>query len=422
MKLFLKNIGKIKQASVEINGITVIAGENNTGKSTVGRVLYSVFNSFYNIDEQIRNEKIQSVENVLGIIYRNVTSRLTSRVEFEEIAHGIIDNAQKYEKPEQLKEEIWRSIIQYDVHFEKFEQTPEVDELVNRIFEVLQISDEEFFKIVLDKKFEAEFYGQINNIFTKEESEVKLQIRDEIIEVVIRDDEVRKINNRIDLRTEVIYFDDPFILDEQRMFGLYRNHPNYMDHRSHLKSKLFAVAKDSNVIDEIVVNNKFEKIYNKINEICDGNIVRARRSGWGYKKANTDKMLDVRNLSTGLKTFIILKTLLTNGTIEFNGTIILDEPEIHLHPEWQLLFAELIVLIQKEFGVHILLNTHSPYFLNAIEVYAAKHEVNDKCKYYLAKMNGESSCIEDVTDNIEKIYSKLARPLQELENERYAND
>ena len=53
--------------------------------------------------------------------------------------------------------------------------------------------------------------------------------------------------------------------------------------------------------------------------------------------------------------------------------IIIDEPEIHLHPEWQLIFAELIVLIQKEFGMHILLNTHSPYFLNAIQVFSKKY-------------------------------------------------
>ena len=98
--------------------------------------------------------------------------------------------------------------------------------------------------------------------------------------------------------------------------------------------------------------------------------------------------------------------------------VILDEPEIHLHPEWQLVFAELIVLIHKEFGIHVLLNTHSPYFLNAIEVYAVKHGIDDKCKYYLASSNAEVSNIEDVTNNIEAIYSKLARPLQDLENER----
>ncbi len=44
MKLHLKNVGKVRSAAIEINGITVIAGENNTGKSTVGKALFSVFN------------------------------------------------------------------------------------------------------------------------------------------------------------------------------------------------------------------------------------------------------------------------------------------------------------------------------------------------------------------------------------------
>ncbi len=82
------------------------------------------------------------------------------------------------------------------------------------------------------------------------------------------------------------------------------------------------------------------------------------------------------------------------------------------------MLAELIVLVQKEFGVHVLLNTHSPYFLNALEVYAAKYGIGDKCKYYLADSENDIARIDDVTDNIEAIYSKLARPLQKLENER----
>ena len=54
MRLTLYHIGKIEMASIEINGITVIAGENNTGKSTVSRALFAMFNSFSNIQNRLR--------------------------------------------------------------------------------------------------------------------------------------------------------------------------------------------------------------------------------------------------------------------------------------------------------------------------------------------------------------------------------
>ena len=36
MKLSIKNFAKIKETDIIIDGITIIAGENNTGKSTIG--------------------------------------------------------------------------------------------------------------------------------------------------------------------------------------------------------------------------------------------------------------------------------------------------------------------------------------------------------------------------------------------------
>ena len=195
-----------------------------------------------------------------------------------------------------------------------------------------------------------------------------------------------------------------------------------ISHRSDAREKLFDSQKENTAIDEILTNWKLEKIYEKIDSVCDGEMIPMKQSGLGYQKKGTDKVLDVKNISTGLKTFVILKTLLMNGTLEENGTIILDEPEIHLHPQWQLLFAELIVLIQKEFNMHILLNTHSPYFLQAIEVYAAKYEIADKCKYYLAQLEGDMAVIIDVSDSTETIYKLLAKPFQDLENVRYEND
>ena len=45
MQIDLENIGIVKKASVKLDGLTVIAGENDTGKSTVGKILYSFIRS-----------------------------------------------------------------------------------------------------------------------------------------------------------------------------------------------------------------------------------------------------------------------------------------------------------------------------------------------------------------------------------------
>ena len=416
MKLSLKNIGKIETASVEINGITVIAGENNTGKSTVGRALFAVFNSFYNIQKQIESERVQNIENLIDMMYRNVTNRYTRRFDSGEIAQKIVAQIYLYkDDTEAVKDIIVKTILQYDENFEKHIGDNSIDEYIVRIKDGLNVADLDIFKSVLEKKLDAEFAGEVNNIFTDKTGEIVLSIKDTNIIVTIEDNAVKSVVGKIDLHTQTVYIDDPFVIDEVRY--TYGIDNSSLDHRGYLREKLNK-ENNANLIDEIIASNKLDNIYRKISTVISGDIVKNKRSGLGYQRKNTDKVLDVQNLSTGFKTFAILKTLLMNGTIEYNGTIILDEPEIHLHPEWQLLFAELIVLIQKEFGVHILLNTHSPYFLNAIEVYAVKYGINDRCKYYLASSQDDISTIGDVTNNIELIYSKLARPLQELENER----
>ena len=61
MQLKINNIGKIKSATFEFNGITVIAGNNNTGKSTVGKVLFALFSKFNNINKSIEQYKNEAI-------------------------------------------------------------------------------------------------------------------------------------------------------------------------------------------------------------------------------------------------------------------------------------------------------------------------------------------------------------------------
>ena len=52
MQIKLENIGIVKNSSIELNGLTVITGKNNSGKSTVGKTLYALLDAVSNISEK----------------------------------------------------------------------------------------------------------------------------------------------------------------------------------------------------------------------------------------------------------------------------------------------------------------------------------------------------------------------------------
>lgn len=289
MKLSLKNIGKLKEATIEINGLTVIAGENNTGKSTVGKALYSMLTVICELDHEINS----------GGFKQGLTNQINSV-----------------------------------------------------------------------------FNGKINTLYTEKVGEITLTIKNNQIYTELLNNEVKSTSEIPNLKVESVYLYNGFNIDE---------------------------VKDGSTV-------YFQDSY--LNEIFEA------------VGLNSDyNEFTVRNLSTGLKIFLDIKTLLENGTLKEKSTLILDGPEAYLHPTWQILFAELIVLLQKKMGIHILLNTHSPYFLDAIETYGIRYGISEKCNYYLASNIDETSAvIKEVTNNLELIYRELARPLQTLENMRYEED
>ncbi len=418
MEFSVKDIGVISKAAIDIKGITVIAGLNNTGKSTVGRALFSVFNSLYDKEEKIREEKVRSISDLITNIHFGLTEQrfMYNR---REIAEKIIQQSDRLKDDAKL---IIDLLEKYDEALTQIEDKSEYDRYVSRIQEVLKISDEEIFNTIMEKRIQAEFTGQINNVYSDRTGEIELKIKNEKVLVRIKSDKVVGIAGNIRLNTEIVYLDDPFVLDEGGK-NPWRT-MTYPNHRSYLKDKIFDFRKSGSIVDEIVTNKKLENIIQIMSAVCDGSLERYGKFDRkiGYRQKGSDKAIALSNLSSGLKIFIALKELLLNGTIQYNGTIILDEPEIHLHPEWQLLFAEIIVLLQKEFNMHILMTTHSPYFLRAIQVYSAKYGIADGCRYYLSESRDKAVHFVDVSGKVDKIYQTLAQPLQELENERYQND
>ncbi len=418
MRLELKNVGKIEHADIKLDGITVIAGENNTGKSTVSKMLFCLFSSFYKIEEQVNSERVKTISRVISNYYHEMTSRLTRGIPSTELARYIVENSKKYRSDNALLEgELKELFLKADRNLEKYFDSEMFAQIAQKINSFLQVEDDEIRKVILKKRLDAEFamkVGHLNRL--DEETAVHLSIKDGKIDFNVVKNEEIVLHHYMSLIKDIIYIDDPFILDNLSTRVPYRF--VNLQHNAALLSKIAFrdTDRDFGVLDELVVKQKFDRIFAAMNDVCDGELSANDVGTYEYKTQKLDGTLEMVNLSTGMKSFVILRELLQNGSIDENGVVILDEPEIHLHPEWQLKFAEVIVLIQKEFGTNILLNTHSPYFLNAIEAYSQKYGIEEACKFYLTDEKDMRTNIIDVTGKTERIYEKLARPLQELEN------
>lgn len=70
MRLKIENFAKIKNADIAINGITVIAGENNTGKSTVGKIIFSLYKSLVGIEDKIEMQREKEVRHMCQILLK----------------------------------------------------------------------------------------------------------------------------------------------------------------------------------------------------------------------------------------------------------------------------------------------------------------------------------------------------------------
>lgn len=424
MKIVLENVGKIGTASVEINGITVIAGENNSGKSSVGKALFALNNSLYQSRQKISNDIRTSIERIME--YPAVRRHIPAGRVQEGVDHLVELRRELGEIGEEARTASVRAWFLSEAQLTG-ELAFEIENAIEHISEILAITDAEIISNIFTDLVGAEFNQQVTNLYLDRDAKIAVDYDGhEVVGIVKRDSKSfqpveGEVFHHIDVSTEAIYLDCPFVLDELET----RIAPSIgasIGHKQQLIQKLRQDKRQRSSVELIRRNKKL----NRINEMLAH--VIGDTQYFGVKEApaldqSVEKRIHIRNLSTGLKSFVVLKELLVNGAIEEGSILILDEPEVHLHPEWQLIFAELVVLLYQQLRIKVLLNTHSLYLLRALEVYSSKYEVMDACKFYLSELVGPRGMAEitDVTEEPEQIYAKLATPLQKLEDERWKN-
>ncbi|GFI10174.1 MAG: ATP-binding protein [Lachnospiraceae bacterium] len=438
MRLKIDNFAKVKHADIVIDGITVIAGENNTGKSTVGKVLYSTFNSLYQIDSKIEERRREELRIICGEYVGNVVAySIDSNKDAIAFPHflggrrqsivGKVSNEMSDFLIEidraRFNKALYREVVQKVCEKYKIQLSEnDIGELIENSYERIASrkmnDDHKVAKELIERFFNLLFDEQIQCLKEPEENaKVCLTIKDKDLEIWFQENQCMDWKAEYYILHEAFLIDDPFVLD-----NLTDPFPSYFIQSLHgqLSGRLTETKDDimTGIFDAVRAKESLKEIYDVLERVTKGQILN-QNGQWGLKSEQFNEPVHFENLSAGLKSFVLLKMLLEKGILKEKDILILDEPEIHLHPEWQLVYAELIVLLQKKFDLSIVVTTHSRDFLEAVELYSKKYGLFSKCRFYLSGIDQGLAVFEDVTDSLDKIYRRLVTPSMLLDKIRY---
>ncbi len=435
MRLKLQNIGIIEEADINVDGITLIAGQNDSGKSTVGKVLYALIRGV-NLDEDSFNaSKNEFVKNRIRDV-RNLLLRTKSaneedeRIQSEFISKFLENrdsffvrfnfriNSENVEIVDYLFSELDNIRNLYDDFSNqsvKNQLFVFLDDILRRIN--INIDSDEVLHYELESFFENEFGNQIQNKFTSNSSSF-IEISGINSKKITFEEQpiFDGFNSKTNFYYDNVYFIESPIKLEDRNLMRFTN--VLRDKNQHLNSKIFQPKKEQDIFSD--TNIDFEKLNKIISEIIKGEFQINTKNVLIFKKQEIE--FELNNVATGIKSFGVLQMLLQKGLLNSNTLLIIDEPEVHLHPTWQVKYAEILVRLSKEFAIPIVLTSHSPYFIEALEGYSKKYQYQDLTNFYFTEKNedGLSSKIIDVTKNISPILSSISEAfytIQDLNDE-----
>ncbi len=216
----------------------------------------------------------------------------------------------------------------------------------------------------------------------KEFVEEKLGYRVENNEVVISgQEEIKmKINGKLDTREypKIIYMPSELIFNkmnaDSRDYSYKYSFSNIINQEMIKDIPSFIATKINDEVyknDELPAKQVIEKVCNEINSIfseieVDAKITGLKKEGEKLPifKNSFGAEFDINSLSSGEKQ--LFARVMSLKLIQANNSIILiDEPEISLHPQWQ----QRIIKVYQSVGKNnqIIVATHSPHIISSVD-------------------------------------------------------
>lgn len=425
-KYIVHDYHAIKKAEITIDGITVLSGINGCGKSTLSQWLYCIVNGVNEFDSYLFDEYkkglLHLIDRMRVACIELRRAKRTNELPEKDSLDKLNEAAEKLELiklyskkqletaqdlflqalyttgnilTEALSEDMLYarkvrilSFLSIKVHDEDIHQA--IENFIDKNSRLISKLTEKIY-LDIEERPTQRFFESINNHFNLDNDYPSLiQLREDNVDII----EDEHISTLFNLK-KAIYIDTPMSIDAKSTDNLFWDalHQMIMDEKGKAQSA------------------EIKKFLLRIKDLLDGeavldgdDIIRERN----LRYVSNDKKINIRlsEVATGFKTFSYLQRLLENGHLNDETLLMIDEPEAHLHPQWIVEFARLLVLLNKKLGLKIMIASHNPDMVAAIHDIANKEGVLDNTNFYVAQS-------ED-PDSHKYIYKDLGHDIGEI--------
>lgn len=418
IKLHIQNFGPIGKADIELNKLTVIVGQNNTGKSYLATLIYALFKV---LPERYRDSVRfglhgQASFAVPGFYLSSPNPELLALLGNTESTQ-VLKNLQKALKRGKL-------VLFKDL-------ASDIQNLLKQALELKIKTESKAFELEIERCFGAKLSelsrrGKTRKSFRisveDNSSDLSLDLKQQNSQLLVKVAANRLENVRISAHdfpyqlfapagskgtnSELLFFGTVIIGKlERSLFRNFKNGSYYLpaarsgilqSHRALtsavIRQASFAgiermdVPRLTGIVTDFISNaisfetrrvGPFNKLSMEFEKEILGGVIGLTPSKFGpseitYKRAGADFPLHSTSsmISELAPVVLYLRHLVRKGDL-----LIIEEPEAHLHPSAQRVFASLIPHLINS-GVKVLLTTHSDYFLGQLNNFIRLAAVN----------------------------------------------
>lgn len=378
MKIHIKNIGMLDEAEFEVGDLTLICGENNTGKTYATYSLYGYLDYMRSIREgifiRIRRDINEGIfdftaNKEIKFTFEKIKDRLDKHIKTKEVLYFkrvlfqmMAGKREDFENAE-YNVEINFSIDEIKDATKTYLESNEINSRAKKIFQHTLYDDglsilnnrnrdirdyvESFLDSLLNILFMKNFILSVErtgtSIFQKELDFSKIAKLEAMQKMFKEGEDIDMFSIRKTLDSKKQLYPKPvrdnidFIRDLELIS---KQESIFKERKEYYKTPLNLLIK--------LTNGKYK--------IADSGIL--------FQPKGSKKAYNIEVASSSVRSLLMLNYYILHVARE-NDILMIDEPELNLHPKNQILVARLLVLLVNA-GIKVFITTHSDYIVREL--------------------------------------------------------